>query len=175
MRRTRKAVVTAAAVSAIALFGASACTDSDESSDASVTTTIEHSDHGSSHPTPTPEQSGAADTAVAAIQNAVNSVVEATPVTFEAGTAELTTVSSVTIRAVAGALQSNNQPVEVRTYATGEDDDAAVQLAEQRGATVTQALVDDGVDEGRITVTATANPESSDVNPDNVEFVVGDE
>ncbi|NLU83828.1 OmpA family protein [Rhodococcus sp. HNM0569] len=174
-RRTtlRKTAVASVAAVSIALAGAACSDDSGNDSGNGGEATSQEQNHDE-HSTEGAKSSieSATDSAGDSVRDGVNSVIEKTPVTFDAGSAELGTMQDVTLTAVATALKTGDDKVEIKTYASGDDADA---LAQARGDAVKGKLVDEGVAEDRLTVTAQGDPDSPDVDVDKVEFVVGGE
>ncbi|MFZ2174323.1 MAG: OmpA family protein [Rhodococcus sp. (in: high G+C Gram-positive bacteria)] len=170
----RKTIVSGVAIAAIALAGAAACTDdsSDEGSGATTTTSASHGGSGVMSSMKA-TASSALNTAREGTQNAINSAISAVPIGFESGTAELNAISDVTIKAVAAALKAGDSSVVIKAYASDSDESAADRLAEQRATAVANALADQGVDRGRLTVEGEANPPEG-VNVDQADITVED-
>ncbi|WP_227983352.1 OmpA family protein [Nocardia spumae] len=167
------AVLAAGAAALIPIAGCS----SDDNGPAAVTTTTtsggEHTDLRSSLATTASSVVGSAlNSAEQAVQNAINSVLAAAPITFEQGSSDLSTVDSATIKAVAIPLKGNDTTIKVETYATDSNTAAADSLAEARATNVVTALENEGIDKARISVEATGNPSESNVQVDQATITV---
>lgn len=172
----RVQVVAVLAIGAAALVPIAGCSSDDSGPTAVPTTTTqggEHTDLRSSIATTASSVVGSAlDSAEQAVQNAINSVLAAAPITFEQGSSDLSTVDTATIKAVAIPLHGNDTKIKIETYAAGPDEAAADSLAETRGTTIATALENEGIDKARITVDSSGNPSESNVHVDQATFSV---
>ncbi|QHE72714.1 hypothetical protein GFS60_06362 (plasmid) [Rhodococcus sp. WAY2] len=114
--------------------------------------------------------SAALTTAREAAQDAINAAVEAVPIAFAPGAADLNAASDATITAVATALKTTEGDVQIEAYATNSDEDAATDLAERRANTVADVLESKGIDRERLSAEGIANPDN--VNVDQVKITV---
>ncbi|MEU6558867.1 OmpA family protein [Nocardia nova] len=171
----RVQVVAVLAAGAAALVPIAGCSSDDNGSSAATTTTQagEHTELRSSIATTASSVVGSAmNSAEQAVQNAINSVLAATPIAFEQGSADLSPVDVATIKAVAIPLHGNDTKIKIETYAAGPDTAAANSLAEARGTTIVTALENEGVDKARITVDSSGNPSESNVQVDQATISV---
>lgn len=150
-----------------------------------------NSDDTTSTPTTTPTaqldtlQSSIAATASAAVsslrenvqqtvQDAINTILVAAPISFAPGSSDLGTTDTVTLTAVAAALQGNDTKIEITTYAQDSNVATAKSLAEARGDNIAAELEADGIDKSRLTVKSDANPSDPQVDPDQAKITVVD-
>lgn len=175
IRTTRKMIIGGIAVAAIAVVGAAGCSgnNSNQAPVATTTTSASGSLEGALSSAKT-TASAAASSALQATRDAVNAAIQAVPIGFESGTAQLDTISTVTVKAVAAALKSGDTKVTVTAYASNSDESAAAQLALERANAVANALEAQGVDKARISVKGTANP-GPGTNVDQVDLTVEDQ
>ncbi|MGA4788514.1 OmpA family protein [Nocardia sp. AB354] len=163
------------ATGAAALIPIAACSSDNNSSPATVTTTEhgEHTDMRSSLATTASSVVGSAlNSAQQAVQNAINGVLSAAPITFDKGSSDLSPTDVATIKAVALPLKGNDTAVKIETYAVDSNSGAADSLAEARGNNVATALQNEGIDKGRISVHAEGNPIESNVQIDQATISV---
>ncbi|MEV5649482.1 OmpA family protein [Nocardia sp. NPDC052254] len=173
----RVQVVAVLAIGAAALVPIAGCSSDNNGGPVTVPTTTtqggEHTELRSSVATTASSIVGSAlDSAEQAVQNAINSVLAAAPITFEQGSSDLSPVDVATIKAVAIPLHGNDTKIKVETYAVGTDAKAADSLAEARGATIVTALENEGVDKARVTVESEGNPTESNVQVDQATISV---
>ncbi|PPJ00678.1 hypothetical protein C5E51_03820 [Nocardia nova] len=179
IRRSSMKLVKAVAVlatGAAALIPIAACSSDNNSSPATVTTTTEHGEHtdmrSSLATTASSVVGSALNSAQQAVQNAINSVLSAAPITFDKGSSDLSPTDVATIKAVALPLKGNDTAVKIETYAVDSNSGAADSLAEARGNNVATALQNEGIDKGRISVHAEGNPIESNVQIDQATISV---
>ncbi|NKY85277.1 OmpA family protein [Nocardia veterana] len=164
------------AVGAAALIPLAACS-SDDNGPVVVTTTTTpgaaHTDMRSSLATTASSVVGSAlNAAEQAVQNAINSLLAAAPITFDPGSSDLSPGDVATIKAVALPLRGNDTAVTIETYAADPNSATADALAKARGDTVATTLENEGIDKARITVRATGNPSESNVQVDQATIAV---
>ncbi|MBF4995992.1 OmpA family protein [Nocardia sp. BSTN01] len=165
------------ATGAAALIPIAACSSDNNSGPVAVTTTTahggEHTDMRSSLATTASSVVGSAlNSAQQAVQNAINSVLSAAPITFDKNSSDLSPTDVATIKAVALPLKGNDTAIKIETYAVDSNSGAADSLAEARGNNVATALQDEGIDKARITVHAEGNPSESNVQIDQATISV---
>ncbi|WP_082393085.1 OmpA family protein [Nocardia arizonensis] len=169
--------VCAIAAGAAVLLMTTACGSDNDSESSSATTTTHaatsgHATRGSAATTVSSVVSSAMNAAQQAIQNAINAALAAAPISFESGSSDLSTVDSVTLKAVALPLQGNDTRIQVTTYGKSDDAEQAKALAEARGNNIAAALEAEGIDRARVTVRAEANPTDSDIQVDQAQIKV---
>ncbi|EOM76147.1 hypothetical protein DW322_18425 [Rhodococcus rhodnii] len=175
MKRTTtvRRITAAAAAAAVVTLGAAACTNDDSGSQ--ETTTTEAAEDQSTTDAVQSTVTSLTEQAGNAVQDAINSAVGAAPVSFDANSAELGTLQNATLTAVAAALETNEDKLEIKAYAMDEDSSAADDLAQERGEAVKSKLVEEGISEDRLDVSSEGNPDDSDVDPNRVDFEVTSE
>lgn len=164
------------AATAVVLLMTAAC-GSDSSSPAATTasTTQTNGMRSSIAATASSVVSSARSSAQQTIQDAINTVLAAAPITFTSGSSDLSAVDIATIKAVALPLEGNDTKIQITTYAQDSNPITAKSLANARADNIVTALEAEGIDKTRITVQADANPTESDVQVDEAEIaVVGD-
>ncbi len=174
----RVQVVAILAAGAAALIPIAGCSSDDGSGTVAVSTTTttqdgEHTDLRSSLATTASSVVGSAmNSAEQAVQNAINSVLAAAPITFDQGSSDLSTVDTATLKAVAIPLKGNDTKIKVETYASDSDSAKADSLAQARAANVVTALGNEGIDKARISVETKGNPSENDVQVDQATITV---
>ncbi|GAD82198.1 OmpA family protein [Nocardia asteroides] len=160
---------------AVALLMTAACTSDDDSSTSATTSTAQVSTMKSSIvATASSAVSSVRDNVQQTVQDAINKILAAAPISFDAGSSDLDAVDTATLTAVAAALQGNDTKIEITTYAQDSNVADAKSVAQARGDNIAAKLESDGIDESRITVKADANPSDSSVNPDQAKITVVD-
>ncbi|MFC9664848.1 OmpA family protein [Nocardia sp. NPDC127606] len=115
------------------------------------------------------------DTAEQAVQDAINTVLAAAPITFDAGSSDLSAAAVATLKAVSVPLQGNDTEIQITTYAQDSNVATAKSLAEARGDNIAAALEGDGIDKSRITVKSDANPSDPEIDANEAAITVVDE
>ncbi|MFD9550262.1 OmpA family protein [Nocardia salmonicida] len=173
----RNSICGIASIAVVVLMTA-ACSSDDDASAPAVTTTVTST-------TTDPMRSSVASTASSvissvrataqqAVQDAINTVLSAAPITFAEGSSDLNAVAATTLKAVALPLQGNDTEIQITTYAQDSNVAAAKTLAEARGDNIAAALEDAGVDKSRITVKSDANPSDPEVDANEATITVVD-
>ncbi|MFE3543889.1 OmpA family protein [Nocardia sp. NPDC059177] len=172
--RPRNSVYVIASIAAAVMMTA-ACSTDDDASAPPTTPTIQASTLRSSiAATASAAVSSVRDSAQQTVQDAINKVLTAAPITFDPGSSDLGATSTATLKAVAAALQGNDTRIEITTHAQDSNVLAAKSLAEARGANIAAELEADGIDTARITVKSDANPSDPEVDADQAEITVVD-
>jgi len=167
-----RSVLGIASIAAVVLMTA-ACNSDDTSSTPTTTPTTQVDTMRSSiAATASSAVSSARDSVQQTVQDAINKVLVAAPITFDPGSSDLGTTDTVTLKAVAAALQGNDTKIEVSTYAKDSNVADAKSLAQARGDNIAAELEADGIDKSRITVKSDANPSDSEINPDQAKITV---
>ncbi|MFD6400122.1 OmpA family protein [Nocardia sp. NPDC060249] len=164
---------------AVVLLMTAACGSDDDSSAPAATSTTQTTEtdamRSSVAATASSMLSTVRDTADQAVQDAINTVLAAAPVTFAAGSSDLSAAATATLKAVAVPLQGNDTQIQITTYAEDSNIASAKALAEARGDNIAAALEGDGVDKSRITVKSDANPSDPEVDANEAAITVVDE
>ncbi|MFD6450522.1 MULTISPECIES: OmpA family protein [unclassified Nocardia] len=163
---------------AVVLLMTAACSSDDDSSAPAATTTTQTTQtdamRSSVAATASSMMSTVRDTAEQAVQDAINTVLAAAPITFDAGSSDLSTAAVATLKAVAVPLRGNDTEIQITTYAEDSNTASAKSLAEARGDNIAAALESDGIDKSRITVKADANPSDPEVDANEAAITVVD-
>ncbi|TCJ93753.1 OmpA family protein [Nocardia alba] len=164
---------------AVVVLMTAACSSDDDSSAPAATTTITTTQtdtaRSSAAATASSMMSTVRATAQQAVQDAINTVLATAPITFDAGSSDLSTVATATLKAVAVPLKGNDTKIEITTYAEDSNTGTAKSLAEARGDNIAAELESSGIDKSRITVKSDANPSDSQVDPNTAAITVVDE
>ncbi|WP_410872667.1 OmpA family protein [Nocardia sp. A7] len=172
--KLEKSMYGIASIAAVVLLTA-ACGSDDEGSSPATTSTVQTSTMRSSiAATASSAVSSMRDSTQQAVQDAINKVLVAAPITFDAGSSDLGVTDTATLKAVAAALQGNDTKIEITTYAEDSNPAAAKTLAKARGDNIAAALEADGIDKSRITVNSDANPSDSEVDANQAKITVVD-
>ncbi|WP_043661275.1 OmpA family protein [Nocardia thailandica] len=162
--------VGAASIVAVALV-IGGCSSGDDESSSSPTSTAQVSPMRSSvAATASSAVNSALDSVEQGVQNTINKVLTAAPITFDPGSSDL----GATLKAVAAALQGNGTKIEVTTYAKDSNPATAASLAKSRGDNIVAELESDGIDKSRITLKSDGNPSDSSINADQAKITVVD-
>lgn len=147
MRRTVSGMV---AVAAIALTGVAGCGGEDAASSAA--------DQARAAAESAREQApDVAGGAAQQVQQQIDRLLQANPVTFEPESAELTEQSRQTLQQMATALKTTGAKVAVETHSGYEDAQRAQELSEKRAEAISQALQEGGAAAEQVTTNATGN------------------
>lgn len=147
MRRT---MIGAVAVAALALTGAAGCGGGDAAQNAADQARSAAESAGAQ----APDVGGAA---MDQVQQQIDRLLAANPVTFTPESAELTEQSARTLQQMAAALKATGAKVTVATHAGYEDAQQAQQLSEQRAEAIAQALQEGGAAPEQVTTEPTGN------------------
>lgn len=162
------------AATAVVLLMTTACGDDSSSPDATTASTV-HTNGMRSSIAATASVTSARDSAQQSIQDAINAVLAAAPITFTSGNSDLSAVDIATIKAIALPLEGNDTKIQITTYAQDPNPITAKSVADARADNIVTALEAEGIDKARITVQADANPTESDIEVDQAYIeVVGD-
>ncbi|MEV6217279.1 OmpA family protein [Nocardia sp. NPDC051833] len=161
-----------ASIAAVVLMTAGC--NSDDTASTTTATTPGNSLQSSIVATASSAVSSVRDNVQQTVQDAINKILVAAPISFDPGSSDLGTTDTVTLKAVAAALQGNDTKIEVTTYAQDSNVAAAKTLAEARGDNIAAELEADGIDKSRITVKSDANPSDPQVDPDQAKITVVD-
>ncbi|MGW5570420.1 OmpA family protein [Nocardia thailandica] len=166
--------VGAASIVAVALV-IGGCSSGDDESSPSPTSTAQVSPMRSSvAATASSAVNSALDSVEQGVQNTINKVLTAAPITFDPGSSDLGATDTATLKAVAAALQGNGTKIEVTTYAKDSNPATAASLAKSRGDNIVAELESDGIDKSRITLKSDGNPSDSSINADQAKITVVD-
>ncbi|MFD3745373.1 OmpA family protein [Nocardia sp. NPDC058633] len=164
-----------AAIAAV-LITTAACSNDDDSAAITATSTVQGDAARSSiAATASAAMSSVRDTAQQTIQDAINAILSAAPITFDAGSSDLGSIDTATLKAVAIPLRGNDTAITIMTYAEDSNPDTAESLADARGANIAAALEAEGIDKSRITVQSDANPTDPEVRADEATISVTDD
>lgn len=169
----------AIAIGACALAGCSSSNESNSSATTAATPTATAGSMGgsmgsamsSAKETASSAVSSALNSAQQAVQDGINKAIAAAPISFNEGSSDLSTLDTVTLKAVAAVLKTNDSKISVEAFATGSNPVEAKSLANQRANNVAAELESNGIDKSRISTTGTANP-GGDVNADQAKITV---
>ncbi|MET9211594.1 MULTISPECIES: OmpA family protein [unclassified Nocardia] len=162
-----------ASIAAVVLMTA-ACNSDDTASTTTASTPPANTLQSSIVATASSAVSSVRDNVQQTVQDAINKILVAAPISFDPGSSDLGTTDTVTLKAVAAALQGNDTKIEVTTYAQDSNVATAKTLAEARGDNIAAELEADGIDKSRITVKSDANPSDPQVDPDQAKITVVD-
>ncbi|MFD4442284.1 OmpA family protein [Nocardia sp. NPDC058519] len=173
--KLRTSICGIASIAVVVLMTAACGSDDDASAPAVTSTTQTDAVRSSVAATASSVVSTMRDTAQQAVQDAINTVLAAAPITFDAGSSDLGAGAVATLKAVAVPLQGNDTKIQITTYAEDSNVVTAKSLAEARGDNIVAALEGDGIDKSRITVKSDANPSDQAVDADEATITVVDE
>ncbi|MFC8384646.1 OmpA family protein [Nocardia sp. NPDC057272] len=176
--KIRNSVCGIASIAVVLLMTAACSSDNDSSAPATTSatsTTQADTMRSSVAATASSMMSTVRDTAEQAVQDAINTVLAAAPITFDAGSSDLSAAAVATLKAVAVPLQGNDTEIQITTYAEDSNIASAKSLAEARGDNIAAALEGDGVDKSRITVKSDANPSDPEIDANEAAITVVDE
>lgn len=173
--KLRNSVCGLASIAVVLLMTAACGSDDDSSAPAATSTTQTDTMRSSVAATASSMMSTVRDTAEQAVQDAINTVLAAAPITFDAGSSDLSAAAVATLKAVAVPLQGNDTEIQITTYAEDSNIASAKSLAEARGDNIAAALEGDGIDKSRITVKSDANPSDPQINANEAAITVVDE
>jgi outer membrane protein OmpA-like peptidoglycan-associated protein len=176
--KLRNSVSAVASIAVVVLMTAACSSDDDSSTPATTSTTSTTQNdtmRSSVAATASSMMSTVRDTAEQAVQDAINTVLAAAPITFDAGSSDLSAAAVATLKAVALPLQGNDTEIQITTYAEDSNIASAKSLAEARGDNIAAALEGDGIDRSRITVKSDANPSDPEVDANEAAITVVDE
>lgn len=169
----RKSSVYAVAPIVAAVLTIAACSSGDDASSSTSTSTTQVSALRSSvAATASSAVNSALDSAQQVVQDTINKVLVAAPITFDPGSSDLGVTATATLKAVAVALQGNDTKIEITTYAQDSNPATAKSLATARGDNIAAQLESDGIDKSRITVKSDANPTDPAINADQAAITV---
>ncbi|MDG3011772.1 OmpA family protein [Rhodococcus sp. D2-41] len=167
----------AIAIGACALAGCSSSNESNSSATTAATPTATAEGGAgagalsSAKETASSVVSSALNTAQQAVQDGINKALGVAPIAFTEGSSDLSTLDTVTLKAVAAVLKTNDSKITVEAYANDSNAVAAKSLATQRADNVAAELEKNGIDNSRITTAGTANP-GGDVDVSHAKITV---
>lgn len=170
--KLEKGVYGIASIAAVLLMTVACTSDEDTSAPTTTSTTQTDTMRSSIVATASSAVSSVRDTVQQTVQDAINKVLVAAPINFDPGSSDLGTTDTVTLKAVAAALQGNDTKIEIKTYAQDSNVATAKSVAQARGENIAAALEADGIDKSRITVKSDANPSDPEINADQAEITV---
>ncbi|MFD3429841.1 OmpA family protein [Nocardia fluminea] len=173
--KLRKSACGIASIAVVVLMTAACGSDDDSSAPAATSTAQPDAARSSVAATASSMMSTVRDSAEQAVQDAINAVLAAAPITFDAGSSDLSAAAAATLKAVAVPLQGNDTEIQITTYAQDSNIASAKSLAQARGDNIAAVLEGDGIDKSRITVNSDANPSDPQVDPNQAAITVVDE
>ncbi|UGT57003.1 OmpA family protein [Nocardia asteroides] len=162
------------ALAAVVVMTAACGSDDDQAASPTTTTVAPSTLRSSVAATASSAASSMRDSAQQTVQDAINKVLAAAPITFDPGSSDLGATDSATLKAVALPLQGNDTEIEITTYAQDSNVATAKSVAKARGDNIAAALEAEGIDKSRISVKSDANPSDSSINADQAVITVVD-
>ena len=146
----RRSIVGAVAAAVVALTGAG-CSDAEDAASSAG----EQAE--SAVQSATEQATDAGGAATEQVQQQIDELLQANPVTFTPESAELTDQNRQTLQEMAAVLTAAGAKVTVETHSGHADPQQAQALSQQRAEAISQALQQQGVTPEQITANATGN------------------